>query len=276
MDASRTLLLAANWKAHQHWDDCEAYAAQLRRALPGYFRQPEDEAVEVLLCPPLPYIAVLGSLLNESGILLGAQDVSRFKEGAHTGEVSAAMLSDVGCDYCIVGHSERRALGEDDELVKQKLRQLVEAELIPILCVGESAETRDGGIAPQFVLAQLEAVRDELAAFPAEGLVIAYEPIWAIGTGRNAEPADALEMAAAIRGWLAGLGAEFAEQVPILYGGSVKPDNIGGYLEQADIDGALIGGASLEAQALAQMVQVARELRTGSRGERAGDHLSLL
>ena len=261
MDAARSRLLAANWKSNHHWEDCEGYAATLREELPQYFNGAAQAAVELLICPPLPYITVLGSLFAESTVLLGAQDVSRVKEGAHTGEVSAQMIGDIGCDFCIVGHSERRAAGEDDALIAQKLHRLSEAELIPILCVGESAETRDLGIARGFVVGQLDAIRDELKQFEPDMLVIAYEPIWAIGTGVNAEPEDAQIMAAEIRAWLATLGAAYAETVPILYGGSVNPENIGGYLEQADIDGALIGGASLEAKAMAEMVRVAEKLR---------------
>ena len=261
MDAGRSKLLAANWKSNHHWEDCEAYARELREELPRYFESDEQAPVEMIICPPCPYITVLGSLFAESTVLLGAQDVSRIKEGAHTGEVSAQMIADIGCDFCIVGHSERRAAGENDETISLKLQRLSEAELIPILCVGESAETRELGGARGFVVGQLDAVREQLKLFPADGLVIAYEPIWAIGTGVNAEPQDAQIMAAETRAWLATIGAAYAEKVPILYGGSVNPENIGGYLSQPDIDGALIGGASLEAKALAQMVRVADELR---------------
>ena len=261
MDAGRSKLLAANWKSNHHWEDCEAYAAALREELPRYFDTEEPASVELLICPPHPYITVLGSLFAESTVLLGAQDVSRVKEGPHTGEVSAQMVSDIGCDFCIVGHSERRAAGEDDAIIQQKLHRLNEAELIPILCVGESSEGREMGMARGFVVGQLDAVREELKLFPADGLVIAYEPIWAIGTGENAEPEDAQIMSAEIRAWLATLGAAYAEKVLILYGGSVNPENIGGYLKQADVDGALVGGASLEAKAMAEMVRVADELR---------------
>jgi len=263
MDAGRSKLLAANWKSNHHWEDCEAYARALREELPRYFDSDEQTPIELLVCPPFPYITVLGSLFAESTVLLGAQDVGRVKEGAHTGEVSADMVSDVGCDFCIVGHSERRAAGEDDAAISTKLQRLSEAELIPILCIGESAETRDLGMARGFVVGQLDAVREQLKLFPSDSLVIAYEPIWAIGTGVNAEPEDAQIMAAEIRAWLATLGAAYAEKVPVLYGGSVNPANIGGYLKQADIDGALIGGASLDAKALAEMVRVAEKLAAG-------------
>jgi triosephosphate isomerase len=261
MEAGRSKLLAANWKSNHHWEDCESYAATLRAELPQYFAGEDatQPPVDLLVCPAFPYITVLGSLFADTSVLLGAQDVSRVKEGAHTGEVSAQMISDIGCDYCIVGHSERRAAGEDDAIIAQKLHRLSEAELIPILCVGESAETREIGMARGFVTGQLEAVRDQLLQFPADSLVIAYEPIWAIGTGVNAEPEDAQLMAAEVRAWLATLGSGYAEQVPVLYGGSVNPDNLGGYLKLPDIDGALIGGASLEAKAMAEMVRVAEK-----------------
>jgi triosephosphate isomerase (TIM) len=261
MDAARSALLAANWKSNHRWEDCESYAAILRDELPQYFDSEEPGAIELLVCPPFPYITVLGSLFAESTVLLGAQDVSRVKEGPHTGEVSAQMVSDIGCDFCIVGHSERRAAGEDDAIIAQKLHRCSEAELIPILCIGESAESREFGMARGFVVGQLDAVREQLLQFPADGLAIAYEPIWAIGTGVNAEPEDAQLMAAEVRVWLATLGAAYAEKVPVLYGGSVNPENLGGYLQQPDIDGALIGGASLEAKAMAEMVRVAEKLR---------------
>jgi triosephosphate isomerase len=261
MDLNRSTLLAANWKCNQHWEQCETYASELRAELPEYFESTEQQEVELLICPSLPYVTVLGSLFADSSVLLGAQDVGRTKEGAHTGEVSAAMLADIGCDFCIVGHSERREAGEEDETIAMKLRRLAEAELIPILCVGEPIITRESGMAHAFVLGQLEALRADIKQFASDGLAIAYEPIWAIGTGKNAEPADAQQMAAEIRGWLATLGAAYAESVPVLYGGSVSPENIGGYLEQSDVDGALIGGASLQAKAVAEMLRAARKIR---------------
>jgi len=210
-----------------------------------------------VVCLPFTYLPLLGTLLENAAVYLGGQDISRFDGGAYTGDVSAAMLSDLECDYAIVGHSERRGVfGDTDEIVASKLKRAREAELVPILCVGESLEVRDGGHAEQFTLSQLDAVFEELRRFPADALVIAYEPLWAIGTGRNAEPGDAQQMAAAIRGWLADKLGAVADQVPILYGGSVKPDNAATYFALADVDGALVGGASLKAASFAALARL--------------------
>jgi triosephosphate isomerase len=262
MNALRTPLLAANWKQNQRWEDCEAYVAQLRELLPAYFDSSAPLGVELLICPAHPYIPIAGDLLSEAAVFLGAQDVSRYGDGAYTGAVGAGMLADLGCDFCIVGHSERRhVFGDDDAAVGDKLARLREAEIVPILCVGEKLEVRDSGQALPFTLGQLTAVRDELQRLEPGGLVIAYEPVWAIGTGRNAEPVDAEEMAGAIRGWLkANVGLAQAEACLILYGGSVKPENIAAYAELPDIDGALVGGASLKASSLAALAAAIREL----------------
>jgi triosephosphate isomerase len=256
MDAGREPLLVANWKMNNLWEECESFTARLRELQPQYFVPEADALPNLVICPPFPYIILLGSLLDETSVFLGAQDVSRFAEGAYTGDVSAAMLDDLGCDFAIVGHSERRGVfGETDDVVSQKLARLREAEITPILCVGEALAEREAQRAVEFTLGQLEAVVEELKQLPPDGLAIAYEPIWAIGTGRNAEPADAQEMAAAIRGWLEQrLGERHALLTPLLYGGSVKPANIAAYFELQDIDGALVGGASLKAESFAQLV----------------------
>lgn len=268
MNSQRTPLLAANWKMNHHWEQCENYAAALHQALPDYFSAGSEDGVaispvvELAVFPPLPYLSLIYRLLEESTVFLGAQDVSRFEEGPATGEVSAQMLSDVGCDYCLVGHSERRdLLGETDADVAVKLRHLHAAEVMPLLCIGESRAQREAGHAIDHTLEQLNAVREELALFDVGGLLIAYEPIWAIGTGQNATAAQAQEMCGAIRGWLGThFSSELADSTLVLYGGSVTPDNIGPYLECADIDGALIGGASLDAEKFAAMARVALKL----------------
>jgi triosephosphate isomerase len=262
MHESRTPLLAANWKQNMTWSAVEHFVAELRSRLPEYFPQDtqdsgeEDERelpLDIVLCAPYPYIGLVGGLLDDAHVYLGAQDVSRFSGGAHTGEVSAAMLGDLGCDYCIVGHSERRwELGEDDTALAAKLAALATEEIVPIFCVGEPAEQRRHGKAREFTLAQLDEMQTHLSELPE--IVIAYEPVWAIGTGDNATPDDAQEMASAIREWLSHkLGPERAAATPILYGGSVKPDNIAGYLAAPDIDGALVGGASLEPASLVEL-----------------------
>jgi triosephosphate isomerase len=257
MDNQRIPLLAANWKSNNLWEDTEQFNRGLREQLPEYFSETEDPPLDLVVCPATLYISLLGSLLDSAQIYLGAQAVSAHGPGAYTGEVSAAMLADNGCDFAIVGHSERRAMfGEDDRAIAGKLAQLRDHEIVPILCVGEDSETRESGAALRYVSGQLDAQLDELKRFSPGELVVAYEPIWAIGTGRNAEPADAEEMATAIRKWIASnLSDEHAAMTLILYGGSVKPPNIADYLGQSQIDGALVGGASLAADSFAEMAR---------------------
>lgn len=258
MSTVRTPLIAANWKANQRWEDCEAFIVALQRLKPELFELDEDPPVDVLICPPYPYIPLLGTLLEEAAIFLGGQDVSRYKDGAYTGDVTAGMLEDLECDYCIVGHSERRSVfGDSNEIVAGKLARLWDEDILPVLCIGEALDVRKAGRAVEHTLGQLDAVKSELHRLSAGRLVIAYEPIWAIGTGENAEPTDAQEMAQAIRGWLRDmLGSDHTKATPVLYGGSVKPANAGEYFAQQDIDGALVGGASLEAESFAALIDL--------------------
>jgi triosephosphate isomerase (TIM) len=262
MHPERTPLLAANWKENQLWNDCERFIAGMRKSCPDYFDPEADVELEVAIFPPFPYIGLLGGLLDEANIYVGAQDVSRYGGGAYTGEVSAKMIADTGCDYAIIGHSERRhVMGETDKVMVEKLAFALEAELIPVLCVGEPLEEREDGKAQSYTLGQLEAVKTVLKKTDPGGIVIAYEPVWAIGTGRNAEPKDALEMVQAIRGWLKkNINAETAKLTQILYGGSVKPENIANYLKLEDIDGALIGGASLKVDSFTAMIKACNAL----------------
>ncbi|MDR0564913.1 MAG: triose-phosphate isomerase [Azoarcus sp.] len=202
--------------------------------------------VDMAVCVPFPYLADTALRLN--GMALGAQSVSEFQSGAYTGEVSAEMLADLGCQFVIVGHSERRALfGEDDAIVGSKAAAALRAGLTPIICVGESLGEREAGQAMEVVGRQLAAV---LKAVGAQGLkqsVVAYEPVWAIGTGRAASTDEAQEVHAGIRRWIAEQGIP-SDKVRLLYGGSVKPDNAQPLFAMPDIDGGLIGGASLSAQ----------------------------
>ena len=256
MGHDRNVLLAANWKQNQLWDDCETFVVQMKRLCPDYWKPDTEPRVELLVCPAFPYIGILGNLLDDAEVYIGAQDVSQYGGGAYTGDISAKMLSDSGCDFCIVGHSERRnVFGDADADVATKLAMLKAEEIVPILCVGESLEQRESGDAVSFTTAQLDAQKAGLLKLKPGEFVIAYEPIWAIGTGKSATEQDAQEMAGAIRSWLeTGLGHAYAEETQILYGGSVKPENISGYLSQPDIDGALVGGASLQATSFAQLV----------------------
>ncbi|MBC7254103.1 MAG: triose-phosphate isomerase [Actinobacteria bacterium] len=242
----RTPLVAGNWKMHKDHREAVELVRELDGLLAGL------EGVEVAVCPPFTALSDVARALEDSGspILLGAQDVYPAPEGAFTGEISPRMLRALGVRYVIVGHSERREIiGEKDELVAAKARAVLEEGMVPILCVGETLEEREEGKAVSKVRHQLEAA---LSAWTGDevstGLVIAYEPIWAIGTGRTATPEDAQEMNSFIRGWLAErYGQEVASEVRILYGGSVKPDNAGELMAMPDIDGALVGGASLKA-----------------------------
>lgn len=258
MPDQRRPLLAANWKQNLLWQDIEDYCAELREGLPDYFSEEPDPLIDLLVCPPLCYLGLIGALLEQSHIYSGAQLVSTHGGGAFTGEVSAAMVADLGCDYVIVGHSERRKLfGETEEQVGLRLGQAVENDLVPILCIGEDLETRRGGNAVDFTLGQLNAQKERISAMKPGELVIAYEPVWAIGTGENASSEDAQQMASEIRGWLASsLSGGFADSIPILYGGSVKPANISEYYGQIDIDGALVGGASLEAAGMIELLNI--------------------
>ena len=209
---------------------------------------PASDRVGLVVCPPYPYLASVASQLAGSSVQLGAQNVSEHDKGAFTGEVAPAMLHDVGCRYVIVGHSERRTLyGESSALVAEKMAAALAAGLIPILCVGETLEEREAGSTEAVVGGQLAAAieRNGIAALGAS--VIAYEPVWAIGTGMTATPEQAQDVHRYIRAVLAKQDSGVADGVQILYGGSVKGDNAAGLLGMPDIDGGLIGGASLKA-----------------------------
>jgi triosephosphate isomerase len=212
---------------------------------------------EVLICPPYTALHALSPLLQETPIGLGAQDVFYEEQGAYTGAISPLMLKDVGCAYTIVGHSERRQVfGDTDTIVNRKLRAALRHELRGILCVGETKPERDTGAAETVVVGQLRAGLADVGAADLANLVIAYEPVWAIGTGDTATPADAQAMHATIRRTLTELyGQTASEQIRIQYGGSVKPDNVDELMAQPDIDGALVGGASLKAESFLRIVQ---------------------
>lgn len=202
---------------------------------------------EVLVCVPAIYLSQCESLLNSSAIAIGAQDVSAHLSGAYTGEISSAMLADFACKYVIVGHSERRAYHhESNELVAQKALQALRSGIFPIVCVGETLEQREAGKTNEVVVTQLRAVMDVLDDGALARIVVAYEPVWAIGTGKTATPEMAQEVHAVLRSVLAERSDFAANKVRILYGGSMKPDNAQELLAMPDIDGGLIGGASLK------------------------------
>jgi len=248
----RTPLVAGNWKMH----GSRTENASLVRSLLELLR-PEYRA-EVLVCPPFPYLLETGRQLKDTDVALGAQSVCAEAQGAFTGEVSAAMLRDVGCRYVLVGHSERRQLyGESDALVARKFVVAQANGLIPVLCVGETLDEREGGQTLTVVSRQLEAVLSVAGVAALGTAVIAYEPVWAIGTGHTASGEQAQEVHAMIRGKVAGLDATIGSSVRILYGGSVKASSARELFAMPDIDGGLVGGASLKADEFARICAAA-------------------
>jgi triosephosphate isomerase (TIM) len=247
----RTPILAGNWKMYK----TVAEAVELVEGLLAGLGSASER--EVLVCPPFTALHALSPLLQETPIQLGAQDVFYENQGAYTGAIAPGMLRDLGCSYVIVGHSERRQIfGENDGLINRKLHAALANGLRPILCVGETKPERDSGRAEQIVIGQLQGCLAGVNASAASDLVVAYEPVWAIGTGDTATPADAQSMHAAIRASLADvLGSDAANSIRIQYGGSVKPDNVDELMAQPDIDGALVGGASLKAESFLRIVQ---------------------
>ena len=262
-DNSKKLpLIAGNWK--MHCNHLEAIALVQRLAFT--LSDKDYKHVDVVVLPPFTDLRSVQTLVDGDKLKIGygAQDISRHASGAYTGEVSGPMLAKLGCSYVLCGHSERRQYhNEDDALVNAKVRAALAVSVTPILCAGEPLEVRRAGTHVEYVLAQLKG---SLAKIPAEAvaeMVIAYEPVWAIGTGEVASSDDAQEMAAAIREYISGAaGAETGLGVRILYGGSVKGDNIAPIMAGQDVDGALVGGASLDAGQFAAICRY-RELATG-------------
>jgi len=249
----RRPLVAGNWKMHGSRAEASALIEAL---LEG---QQADASAEVLVCPPFVYLSEAARLLKSGDILLGAQSVCAESVGAFTGEVSAAMLKDIGCQYVIVGHSERRALyQEDDALVARKFVAAQSQGLIPILCVGETLEERERQATFGVIERQLRAVLDVTGVAAFAKAVIAYEPVWAIGTGKNATAEQAQEVHAFIRGELAKADATIAGATRILYGGSVKAANAAELFAMSDVDGGLVGGASLKADEFLKICGAAR------------------
>ena len=244
------MLVAGNWKMFG--------SRQLVRELVGDLRAGPASGVEVLVCPPFPYLGPAAEMIAGSTLCLGAQNLNAAAEGAFTGEVSGAMLRDMGCSYVIVGHSERRQYcAETDELVAAKAEAALREGLCPIVCVGENEAEREVGRQFEVVERQLAAVTSRLGANGVARAVIAYEPVWAIGTGRTATPAQAQEIHAFLRSRLRAVDAGVAEAVRIVYGGSVKSANARELFAQPDIDGGLVGGASLVATEFAAICAAA-------------------
>jgi triosephosphate isomerase len=233
--------MAANWKMHKTLKEAESFAVSLRGELDDLSH------CDLVIYPPFPFIHAVAKALDGTGVSVGAQDLFWEEEGAFTGEISGWMIRDVGGNCVLVGHSERRSVfGESDEVIARKLRAALASDLRPTLCVGEKLQDREAGKASSIVGLQLDSALRDLTREEAVRLVIAYEPVWAIGTGRTATPKDAVEMHTFIRRFIAEkFGEDTAGSVRIQYGGSVKPENASDLLENTEIDGALIGGASL-------------------------------
>lgn len=227
--------------------------------LTGILEGLDNAEPSVAVCVPAPYLFQCEELLKGSAVAWGAQDVSCHPVGAYTGEVCMSMLQDFGCRYVIVGHSERRAYhGETNELVAKKAKAALEAGLVPIVCIGETLEQREAGQTMTVVGSQLDAVLEAVGSEAVDKIVLAYEPVWAIGTGKTATPAMAQEVHAAVREKLRACNAEAAESTLVLYGGSMKPDNAADLMAQPDIDGGLIGGAALKAADFLGIIRAAK------------------
>jgi triosephosphate isomerase len=249
----RRKIVAGNWKLHGN----RAFAKSLAG---GIAATPAPAGVERVVMPPFPYLAELAWQFAGKGVELGAQDVSEHGKGAYTGEVAASMLADIGVRYALVGHSERRQYhGEDSALVARKFVAAKAAGLVPVLCVGETLAEREQGRTEAVIASQLAPVFELAGVAALDGAVVAYEPVWAIGTGLTATPGQAQAVHAFIRGQVAERDAKIADSLPILYGGSCKPDNAAALFSQADVDGGLIGGASLEVAGFLAIVAAAAQ-----------------
>jgi triosephosphate isomerase (TIM) len=253
---SRRPLMAGNWKMHKSIAEAVDLAQKLKAAPPAADR-------DTLVCPPFTALASVAKVLAGSGIAVGAQNMNDNVQGAFTGEVSPAMIKDAGAGFVILGHSERRSLyGETDAFINKKAKLALEQGLTPIVCVGETLAEREAGRTLAVVETQVRGSLAGLSAAQLEASVVAYEPVWAIGTGKTASPEQAQEVHAMIRSLLEKLqGAGAAAKVRILYGGSVKPDNVDALMSQPDIDGGLVGGASLKAEDFLRLMNFKKAAR---------------
>ena len=254
MNPTRRALIAGNWKMHHGGATGVALAGALAKLAPSL------PHVDIVIAPPFTGLAACAHECDGSRVEISAQNLCARDAGAYTGEVSASMLVEAGCRWVIVGHSERRQLfGETDAIVAEKVAAAIKGRLVPIACVGETLAEREGGRTLEVVERQVRAFLGAIAE-SAIDVAIAYEPVWAIGTGKNAGPHEAQEVHAAIRRWLGQKAAALASRTRILYGGSVKPDNARDLLASADVDGALVGGASLDAASFAAIARAAEAL----------------
>ena len=253
------MLVAGNWKMNTNLAEAVRLSSEVARAVDG-----DNDSVTVAICPPFISLEAAAEIIRDTPVRLGAQTMHAEESGAFTGEVSAPMLASVGCHYVILGHSERRhVLGETDEVVARKVRAALATGLAPVLCVGETIEQREAGHTESVLKTQIESGVDGLSAEEFSKVTIAYEPVWAIGTGLTATPDQARDAHAFLRTRLADrFGQDAAAGCRILYGGSVKPDNAKTLLAQDEIQGALVGGASLQAASFADIVRAALAVHT--------------
>jgi triosephosphate isomerase len=269
-DTKKLPLIAGNWKMHNNHFEAIALVQKLAFTL----SDKDYKHVEVVVLPPFTDLRSVQTLVDGDKLKIGygAQDISQHAKGAYTGEVSGAMLAKLGCSYVLCGHSERRHYHhEDDATVNAKVKAALAVSVTPILCVGEPLEVRHAGTHCDYVVTQLKGALAKIPADAVASMVIAYEPVWAIGTGEVASPDDAQEMAAVIREHISGaVGGESGAGVRILYGGSVKGDNIASIMAEQDVDGALVGGASLDAGQFATICRY-RELASGSGNTGSGN-----
>jgi triosephosphate isomerase len=251
----RKPFVAGNWKMNTN----SRTSVELVKRIASGSAETAGQSVTVAVCPPFVYLQAVAQALSSSNIAVGAQDIYSEPEGAFTGEISSAMLKDVGCSYCLCGHSERRhIIGESDELINKKVTAAIGGGLLPILCVGELLEEREASQTNEVVTRHVKEGLAGLSAEKLQAVTVAYEPVWAIGTGRTATPEQAQEVHDFIRKLLAQMyDGRLAEEIRILYGGSVKPGNAADLMAQKDIDGLLVGGASLKAEDFLAIIQAA-------------------
>ena len=247
----RKPLIAGNWKMHTTISEAVSLANRIKRDLADFNK------ADVLLCPPFTALSSVSDVIVDTNIKLGAQNIAWEREGAYTGEISSIMLKDCGCKFAIIGHSERRKyFGESDETVNRRIKAALAGGIVPIVCVGETLEEREKNLAVKIIARQLEGALANLGEDDVKRIVIAYEPVWAIGTGKTATPVQAEEIHRFIRNWINDkISSECASSLRILYGGSVKPANIRELMNEEDIDGGLVGGASLKAESFVEIVR---------------------
>lgn len=252
----RRKIIAGNWKMNKDIHETATLIAELRERMKDFRNE-----VDVVICPPFTSLVIAKALIKDSPIKLGAQNMSQYDDGAYTGEISAKMLSAAGCEYVVLGHSERRQyFNETDELINTKIKKALNTRLTPIVCIGETLEERDAGITDKIITTQIKGVLHELTEVEVGKLLIAYEPVWAIGTGKNATPEQANQVHKLIRKQAGQMYSwAIAEKLIIQYGGSMNAQNASSLLLQSDIDGGLIGGASLKSDAFIAIIQAGVE-----------------